>query len=110
MNLNSKLINALNHIAPTSADEYMSGGDTYIVFNYNSNPDDFGDDIPGHEIVSIQVHLFCPSGVNSLKLRQDIKRSLVTAGFSWPAYINASDHNGQHHVFECQMVESAEVE
>jgi len=106
---------ALSPIAPTQADEYtpdegLGADDTYIVFNYNSIPVDYGDDAPGHEVYSVQVHLFCPSGVNSLPMRRQIKKALLAAGFTWPAYINASDKDGQHHVFECQTAQAAEAE
>lgn len=112
---NNRLMAALEPIAPTQADEYIpdeerGAVDTYIVFNYNSYPADFGDDAPGHEVYSVQVHLFCPSGVNSLSMRREIKAALAAAGFTWPAYINASGKDGQHHVFECQTAQAPEVE
>ena len=115
MSLNAVLMAALSTIAPTMPDEFIpddteSSVDTYITFNYNSNPDDFGDDEPGHEVFSIQVHLFCPPGVNSLSMRRDIKKALDGAGFTWPSYVNASDKDGQHHVFECETAQSPGVE
>lgn len=110
MSLNSELVAALNKIAPTSPDEDDSGSGTYITFNYNSNPDDFGDDEPGHEVFSVQVHLFCPPGVNSLSMRRDIKKAIAAAGFNWPAYVNASDKDGQHHVFETSIARAPGVE
>jgi len=106
MSINSTLKAALDAIAPVHADEYSadeSGADTYIVINYNSRPADFGDDEPEHEVFSVQVHFYCPAGVNSLAKRRAIKKALSAAGFTWPEYINASDRDGQHHVFECYI-------
>jgi len=108
MTLNSLLISALSPIAITVPDEYTETEDTYIVFNYNSAPANFADDAPGHEIYSVQVHLFCPSGINSLSMRRDIKQALADTDFTWPSYINASDKTGQHHVFECEIARGLE--
>ncbi len=108
--LNSRLMAALNTIAPTSPDEHTGDDDTYITFNYNSSPADFGDDAPGHEIFSVQVHFFCPGGVNSLSMRRKIKKTLDAAGFSWPSCVNASDKDGQHYVFECEAAQMPGVD
>lgn len=111
MSLNSILTAALTPIAPTEADTYEGGAtasqaegkrEVYITFNYDTLPDDFGDDEPGHERALVQVHLYAPAGRNVLPQRRAVKRALQGAGFTWPRYTNASDKNGQHHVFECE--------
>lgn len=113
MSINSTLVSALTPIAPTETDAYEGGGtagrsqgkrEIYITFNYDTIPDDFGDDEPGHERALIQVHLYAPVGRNVLPQRRAIKRALHGAGFTWPSYTNASGENGQHHVFECEAV------
>ena len=107
MVINSKLRAALDHIAPVRSGEFsLDKGETketYIVINYDSFPDDFGDDEAEHEVFSIQVHLFCPAGLNSLSMRHKIKNAIYRAGFSWPRCVDASDRDGQHYVFECQL-------
>ena len=110
MSLNSRLMAALSPIAETAPDEYTGKSDTYITFNYNSSPDDFGDDAPGHEVFFVQVHLFCPPGVNSLSMRCKIKAAIVGAGLNWPSYVNASDKDGQHHVFEAELAQAPGVD
>lgn len=110
MSINSTLKAALDPIAPTSADVDAGKKSTYITFNYNSFPADFGDDAPAHERFIIQVHLYCPAGANSLDKRRAIKAALVAAGATWPSYENASDNDGQHHIFECELAEAAGVE
>lgn len=104
MSVNSLLIEALNPTAPTAPDEYKGDAETYIIFNYTSTPINFGDDEPGHEIFFVQVHLYAPDGINTLTQRRAIKKALFIAGLTWPSYVNASDGNGQHHVFECELV------
>lgn len=113
MSLNSTLTAALTLIAPTEADAYEGGAtasrgqgkrEVYITFNYDTIPGDFGDNEPGCERALIQVHLYAPIGRNVLPQRRAIKRALHEAGFTWPSYTNASDKDGQHHVFECEGV------
>ena len=110
MGISGILTNALEGIAPVQAGDYDPGEDSdevYIVFNYFTTPDDFGDDEPEHEVVSVQVHLFCPGGFNSLAMRKRIKKSLDSAGFTFPSATDLSDRDGQHHLFECMIAVGA---
>ncbi|WP_418972628.1 hypothetical protein [Allofournierella sp.] len=106
MSINSDLRAALEPIAPAFQDVYTGPQKTYIVFNYNSIPADFGDDAPAHERFFVQAHLYAPAGVNTLRQRKKIKAALLGAGLTWPSYTNASDKDGQHHVFECETAEA----
>lgn len=108
MNINRILTTALNPIAPTEADAYEGRKGVYITFNYDTVPDNFGDDEPEQERVSIQVHLYAPLGLDTLKKRQAVKKALHGAGFTWPRHTNASDKDGQHHVFECETAREAD--
>ena len=110
MNLNQTLRAALNPIVPAEADAYEGMKAVYITFNFNSIPDNYGDDEPEHERFSIQVHLYAPLGVDTLDKRRAIKKALHGAGFTWPDYTSASDKDGQHHVFECEAVREAGAE
>ena len=105
MSINSLLQGALAPIAPTEADAYEGKLGTYIAFDYQSIPDDWGDDEPGCERFLISVHLFAPTGTDTIKLRRTIKRALDAAGTTWPSMVNASDKEGQHLVFECEFVQ-----
>lgn len=104
MSINSTLKAALAPVAPVEADTYEGDEAVYITFGYNSIPDDFGDDEPSHERFLVTVHLYAPTGYNTLTKRRAIKRALSDAGATWPAYENASDKDGQHHVFECELI------
>lgn len=91
-------------------DTYNGKDEAYFVFNYNTIPDDFGNNQPNHERALIQVHLFCPHGFNSVQLRKDVKLALLHAGFTYPYTTNASDEDGQHWVFEFQVAEATDGE
>lgn len=110
MNINQTLKAALDPIAPTEADDYEGDKAVYITFNYGTIPTNYGDDEPEHERVSIQIHLHAPRGVDTVKKRQAIKKALASAGMTWPDYTNASDKDGQHHVFECETVQEVGAE
>lgn len=107
MSVDSLAYNALSGIAPVQANDYEaeSAEETYITFNYFTTPTDYADDEPEHELYSLQAHLFCPPGVNSIKKRKQIKKALKAAGFSHPRTFNASDADGQHHIFECEIAQ-----
>lgn len=110
MSLNSTLKTALDPVAPVEADTYEGKSAVYITFNYNSLGADYGDDEPDHERFLIQAHLYAPTGYDTVSMRRDIKKRLAAAGTTWPNYTNASDKNGQHHVFECEIAQAAGVE
>ncbi len=84
---------------------YDGDDETYFVFNHNTVPGDFGNNVPQHERALIQVHLFCPHTFNSVTLRKNIKKNLSDAGFSWPYMTNASEKDNQHYTFECEDAE-----
>ena len=104
MSINQTLKSALTPIAPAEADVYEGSEAVYITFEYSSLPDDFGDDEPSHERFLVSVHLYAPNGINTLDRRRAIKKALCDAGATWPEYENASDKNGQHHIFDCEIV------
>ena len=110
MSINSTLKAALNPIAPAEADVYGGDAAVYIAFGYNSLGADFGDDAPSHERFLVQVHLYAPNSYNTINKRREIKKALAEAGATWPIYENASDKDGQHHVFECELIEAVGVE
>lgn len=45
-----------------------------------------------------------------IEKRRAIKKALAAAGTTWPSYTNASDKEGQHHVFECQLARGVGAE
>lgn len=83
----------------------------YYTFSYSSFGDDFGDDEPGCERWLVNVHYFAPLYNEDIDERvKRTKRALFQAGFSWPRTVDASDQDGQHIVFECEIAEEIETD
>ena len=91
---------------PCEQISYDGPADTYFTFNMFTIPDDFGDDEPGAEVWSIQLHLFAPFTLDTTQLRRRIKTAIRVAGFTAPSMVDASekmrvaDGTEQHLVFE----------
>lgn len=104
MSMNRKIIDTLLPLGlPTQPDQYTGEAKTYFVFNCTSLPDDFGDNAPQHERYLVQVHLFAPDTLNTLDIRKQCKQLLFAAGFTFPAMVDASNEDGQHWVYECEL-------
>ena len=115
MTVNERIIAALGGFGdPAAYGAYITAGaqkaDQYYVFNYSTLGTDYADDTPGHERYLIQVHFFCPRVFDSVLRVAQTKQKLFAAGFTWPSVINASDEDGQHIVFECEIAAAAGVE
>ena len=82
---------------------YKGAATEYIVFNYTELPADFADDDAAHYRYLVQVHLYAPLEKNTRTYRREISRRLVAAGFTRPTVTPASDKNGQHYAFECEI-------
>lgn len=103
MNVNALLVGTLDSLLPTADSVYKGTATEYIVFNYTELPADFADDDAAHYRYLVQVHLYAPLEKNTRTYRQEISRRLVAAGFTRPTVTPASDKNGQHYAFECEI-------
>ena len=64
--MNERIKKALDSIGlPVKPDRYKGDEESYIVFNYSTLGACYADDAPGFERYLVQVHFFCPAGVNS---------------------------------------------
>lgn len=108
MSLNADFQGGLSKIAPTAADTYEGKAEVYITFSFDSFPADFGDDEPAHEICLVSVHLFAPVGKNVLTKRKAVKKAIFKLTGAWPSETNASDKDGQHLVYECELAREVE--
>lgn len=77
----------------------------YYTFSCRSFGAAFGDDAPGCERWLVTVHLFASLAENCIQRVMRTKQALLAAGFTWPQYTDATDQDGQHHVFECETAE-----
>lgn len=95
---------ALDGILPLYPNLYTGDELRYIVYNYSTIPDVFGDSVPHAARYFVQVHLYLPSKENPNQYKLTISRALNANGFTWPSITNASDGDGQHYTFECNYV------
>ena len=97
---------------PCEQISYDGTAETYFTFNMFSTPADFGDDEPGAEVWTIQLHLFAPFVLDTTALRKQIKAAIRAAGFTAPSMVDASevvrvaDGTEQHLVFEFELATS----
>lgn len=110
MSINETIKGALDRLAPVRADTYTGDEEVYFTFGYTSVPTAHADDEPTFERFLLSIHLFAPTGYNTVKLRREAKTALSDAGTTWPSMVNASDKDGQHLVFECEMAQAVGVE
>lgn len=95
---------ALENILPLYPNKYTGTELEYIVYNYSTIPEVFGDSVPHAARYLVQVHLYLPDKKNPNPLKLAISRALKEQGFTWPSITNASDGDGQHYTFECNYV------
>lgn len=92
---------------------YASAADLppqYYTFALSSRGEDFGDDEPGCELWQVNVHFFAPPVGNYVQRVRQTKLALYRAGFTWPRCTDASDQEGQHWVFECEIAEEVDLD
>ena len=85
----------------------------YITYNYAAdNGRDFGDDGPGCNEVSVQIHFFMPLKENFQKEKTRIRQLLFFQGFTWPEVmvLEENDTKTRHIIFECDYTENIEEE
>jgi|AGTN01.1.fsa_nt_gi hypothetical protein len=106
MTINEKIIDTLqaSMAMPVIPDGQSTDALEYIVFSYSSTGDEYGDDAPHSERYSVLLHYLCPLGMNSLAKREQIKRLLFAAEFSWPDVTDGTDETGQDWIFECEYL------
>lgn len=115
MSVEAKIKAALDPFGdPVEADLLYAAADQlpprYYTFSMTSRGDDFGDNEPGCEVWQVSVHFFAPLDGNYTQRQRQTKQALHRAGFTWPRCVDASDQEGQHLVFECEIVEEVEVD
>ena len=111
MSVDSRIVAALTPLGYNVANTVSyAKGKTYFAFNYETVPADFGDDAPQHERYLIQIHFFCPLNVNITSTKRSVKQMLYASGFTWPSTEDASDSDGRHIVFECEVSEGVDLD
>ncbi len=109
MSIDERIRTALQPIVSTVSPNLYDGPETeYIVYQYDEAGILYAGDRPRMILFRLMVHLFLPTGQNPRSLKRRIREALHEAGGTWPAVTNAGDRDGQHYVFECEMMEGNE--
>lgn len=104
--INKTLIDALKPICKNVYPDVYTGKETeYIVFLYDIRPDNFGDDIPFHLTYDVRVHYVAPLKKDVIANRIAIMRAINNIDYAtYPEETNASDEEGQHFVYDFEMI------
>lgn len=103
---------------------YTGKEQKYFRYNYAAiNGGDFGDNMPGCNVTSVQVHLFYPLKEDYLATMRSVQRALFDHDFTWPRITvldeyaeveaeSAGKRQGldgvRHIVFECEYEETVD--
>lgn len=99
---------------PVCPDAYDGTEPIYITYNYaDDHGDDFGDNIPSCNVVTLHVHLFMPFSENGrrknyLSWKPLIRDLLMQAGFTYPDVTVLTDQSANitHLVFTADFEET----
>lgn len=106
MSINEMIRNAILPIVPVCEPEIYNGPEEeYCTFTYSEFPDILAEGRPGAIRYEVQLHWFLPNGRNPLQKKVQIRRALLQIGATYPSTISAGDNDGQHYVFEFQLVD-----
>lgn len=109
--INRDIINALKPICPNVyPDVYTGDNKEYIVFTYDIQPNNFGDDRPFHITYDVRVHYICPLKKDAIATRIAIMEALFNIEnlfVTYPSEVNATDDDGQHFVYDFEAMGEA---
>lgn len=92
-------------VKPCVQDLYTGEAVEYCTFNYNELAAAFGDNRAHAMRALVQLHYFAPLKTNTVPTRRALWAAIAAAEDFSPALIeNATDHTGQHYVFEFDAV------
>nr|DAE18762.1 MAG TPA: hypothetical protein [Siphoviridae sp. ctrAT9] len=111
MTLNERIIAVVTPIVPVCVPDLLvtEAGETppeeYCTFNFPLEPEALADDTAQLQRALVQLHYFAPLKTNTVPTRRALWAVLAAAEDFSPALIeNATDHTGQHYVFEFDAV------
>lgn len=111
MTLNERIIAVVTPIVPVCVPDLLvtEAGETppeeYCTFNFPLYADALGDDAAHLQRALVQVHYFAKLKANTVATRRKLWQALASVDeFTAPDIENATDHTGQHYVFEFEAV------
>ena len=109
--VNKALMDALKPICPNVYPDVYTGKETeYIVFTYDIRPENHGDDRPFSITYDVRVHYLCPLKMNAIDKRISIMEAIFNMDdefVTYPSETNATDEEGQHFVYDFEMLGEA---
>lgn len=111
MNVNEVIIQAVTPIVPVCVpdiyrpDAGEKPAEVYCVFNYTEAATLFADDEPQAVDYLIQLHLYLPPRQTPIRMKRQLRRAMLDAGFAAGDFTNASDEEAQHYVLECRWMD-----
>ena len=105
------LFDALDPLFPGAAWPHTYEGTAlqYVTYNHYTIPTVYAEGLPAAARHLAQVHLFLPRGTDPGPFLLSIPAALHAQGFTWPGVTDASDAEGGHWVFECEMANGGSV-
>lgn len=98
---------------PFSTDFNGGGESEYLTINEAGDiGENFGDDSPNANVLSVQVHWVLPSRVDYLAKKQQIRDAIHNAGCTYPRVIamNDEDLGVRHVIYEFDAEENCDEE
>lgn len=89
---------------PVEPNEYEGSAQEYISFVYSELGVLYAEGKPHAIRYILDVHWYLPRDKNPESGKNRIRHLLHNAGATWPNIVNASDKEGQHYAFECEML------
>lgn len=111
MTLNERIIAVVTPIVPVCVPDLLvtEAGETppeeYCTFNFPLEPEALADDAAQLQRALVQLHYLAPLKANTVTTRRALWQALAAVeDFTAPDITNATDHTGQHYVFEFDAV------
>ena len=111
MTLNERIIAVVTPIVPVCVPDLLvtKAGETppeeYCTFNFPLEPEAIADDAAQLQRALVQLHYLAPLKANTVATRRALWQALAAVeDFTAPDITNATDHTGQHYVFEFDAV------
>lgn len=102
--IDSTIINALSGFGvPIQPNGYTGTDLEYISYTYSELGALYADGKPHAIRYLLDLSWYLPHGKDPSRGKDSIRHLLRNAGATWPSIINASDEEGQHYVFTCEM-------
>lgn len=106
MSINELLRSAILPIVPVcEPGDYDGDASEYCTFQYDDSPEVFAEGAPDAIRYPVILNWYLPHGVNPLKKKVQIRRAIVSAGFTYPYTTNLSDNVSQRFMFEFEHVD-----